>query len=107
VLPAFQAAHAGLNPVACSTFSEPELGSDAAATRTAARRDGDEYAIAGQKMWLTNGATANLVALLVRTEEGGATRHRNLTLFLIEKEPGFGGSRPRWKERPAGAGADR
>jgi alkylation response protein AidB-like acyl-CoA dehydrogenase len=75
------------------SISEPELGSDAAAVRTAARRDGDEYSITGQKMWLTNGATANLVALLARTEEGGATRHRNLTLFLIEKEPGFGETR--------------
>jgi len=51
---------------------------------------GGEYVINGQKMWLTNGATSNLVALLARTDEGQAAAHRNLTAFLIEKEPGFG-----------------
>jgi alkylation response protein AidB-like acyl-CoA dehydrogenase len=44
-------------------------------------------------MWLTNGATANLVALLARTDEGADRPHRNLTVFLIEKEPGFGETR--------------
>jgi alkylation response protein AidB-like acyl-CoA dehydrogenase len=72
------------------SMSEPGLGSDVAAIRTAAVRDGDDYLINGQKMWLTNGATANLVALLCRTDEGHSAPHRNLTAFLIEKEPGFG-----------------
>ncbi len=76
------------------SMSEPELGSDVAAIRTAARRDGDCYSISGQKMWLTNGASANLVALLARTDEGAATPHRNLTAFLIEKDAGFGETRP-------------
>jgi alkylation response protein AidB-like acyl-CoA dehydrogenase len=76
------------------SMSEPELGSDVAAIRTAARRDGDEYSITGQKMWLTNGASSNLVALLARTDEGAAKPHANLTAFLIEKEAGFGETRP-------------
>jgi len=41
-------------------------------------------------MWLTNGGTANLVAVLCRTGEGHDAPHRNMTTFLIEKEPGFG-----------------
>jgi len=72
------------------SMSEPGLGSDVAAIQTRAVRDGESYVINGQKMWLTNGATANLVALLARTDEGHAAPHRNLTAFLIEKQPGFG-----------------
>jgi alkylation response protein AidB-like acyl-CoA dehydrogenase len=72
------------------SMSEPGLGSDVAAIATRAVRDADEYVIDGQKMWLTNGATSNLVALLARTDEGQDAPHRNLTAFLIEKEPGFG-----------------
>ena len=53
------------------SMSEPDLGSDVAAIRTAATRDGDDYVITGQKMWLTNGATASLIALLAKTDEGG------------------------------------
>jgi alkylation response protein AidB-like acyl-CoA dehydrogenase len=72
------------------SMSEPGLGSDVAAIRTAAIRDGGDYVINGQKMWLTNGATANLVALLARTGEGHEAPHRNMTTFLIEKQPGYG-----------------
>jgi alkylation response protein AidB-like acyl-CoA dehydrogenase len=72
------------------SMSEPDLGSDVAAIRTRARRDGDGYVIDGTKMWLTNGASSNLVALLARTDEGSDRPHRNLTTFLIDKPPGFG-----------------
>jgi alkylation response protein AidB-like acyl-CoA dehydrogenase len=71
-------------------MSEPGLGSDVAAIRTQAVRDGDDFVINGQKMWLTNGGTANLVAVPCRTEDGHAAPHRNMTAFLIEKQPGFG-----------------
>src|SRR5258707_5418755 len=80
---------------AAFSMSEPGLGSDVAAIRTAARPDGDDYVLRGQKMWLTNGASANLVALLARTPEGAAKPHQNLTTFLIEKDSGFGETRPR------------
>ncbi|HTR90485.1 MAG TPA: acyl-CoA dehydrogenase family protein [Trebonia sp.] len=76
------------------SMSEPGLGSDVAAIRTSAVRDGDDYVISGQKMWLTNGATSSLIALLARTDEGGGRPHQNLTTFLIQKEPGFGQTRP-------------
>lgn len=73
------------------SMSEPELGSDVAAIRTRATRNPDgNYIIDGQKMWLTNGASSTLVAVLVRTEEGADRPHRNLTTFLIEKPTGFG-----------------
>ncbi len=73
------------------SMSEPELGSDVAAIKTSAKRDGENgYVINGQKMWLTNGATSTLVAALVRTEEGQEKPHKNLTTFLIEKPAGFG-----------------
>jgi alkylation response protein AidB-like acyl-CoA dehydrogenase len=75
------------------SMSEPGLGSDVAAIRTSAVRDGDDWVINGQKMWLTNGGTANLVALLCRTGQGHDAPHRNLTAFLVEKEPGFGANR--------------
>jgi alkylation response protein AidB-like acyl-CoA dehydrogenase len=75
------------------SLSEPGVGSDVAAISTTARRDGSDYVISGQKMWLTNGASAGLVALLARTDEGAPTPHRNLTVFLLEKEPGFGKTR--------------
>ena len=73
------------------SMSEPGLGSDVAAIRTKAVRDADgNYVIDGQKMWLTNGGSSTLVAVLVRTEEGAAKPHDNLTTFLIEKPAGFG-----------------
>ena len=72
------------------SMSEPELGSDVAAIRTRATRDGDGYVINGQKMWLTNGGSSTLVAALVKTDEGADKAHKNLTTFLIEKPVGFG-----------------
>jgi alkylation response protein AidB-like acyl-CoA dehydrogenase len=76
------------------SMSEPELGSDVAAIKTKATRDGDDYVLTGRKMWLTNGATSNLLLLLAKTDEGAARPHQNLTAFLIEKQPGLGETRP-------------
>ncbi|MGH3974617.1 MAG: acyl-CoA dehydrogenase family protein [Pseudonocardiaceae bacterium] len=72
------------------SMSEPELGSDVAAIKTRARRDGDHYVVDGAKMWLTNGATSTLVATLVKTDEGAAKAHHNLTTLLVDKPEGFG-----------------
>ncbi|GGP60902.1 acyl-CoA dehydrogenase family protein [Saccharothrix coeruleofusca] len=72
------------------SMSEPELGSDVAAIRTRAVRDGDDFVISGQKMWLTNGGTSNLTAVLVKTDEGAEKAHRNLTAFLVDKPEGYG-----------------
>jgi alkylation response protein AidB-like acyl-CoA dehydrogenase len=75
---------------AAFSMSEPGMGSDVSAIRTAAVRDGSDYVINGQKMWLTNGGTSTLVAVLCLTDEGHSAPHRNMTTLLIEKEPGFG-----------------
>ncbi len=72
------------------SMSEPDLGSDVAAIKTRAKRDGDSYVIDGSKMWLTNGSTANLVATLVKTDEGAEKAHQNLTAFLVDKPEGYG-----------------
>jgi alkylation response protein AidB-like acyl-CoA dehydrogenase len=73
------------------SMSEPGCGSDVAAIKTRAeRRDDGTYVINGQKMWLTNGGSSNLVAVLVKTDEGAESVYRNMTTFLVDKEPGFG-----------------
>ncbi|MDQ1643592.1 MAG: hypothetical protein QOJ90_2943, partial [Actinomycetota bacterium] len=72
------------------SMSEPHCGSDVAAIRSKGTQDGDEWVLDGQKMWLTNGARAGIVATLVRTDEGGDSVYKNMTTFLVEKEPGFG-----------------
>jgi len=71
------------------SMSEPETGSDVAAIKTRAVRDGDDYVLTGQKMWLTNGAQSSVVATLVKTDQGADSVYRNMTTFLLEKEPGF------------------
>ncbi len=72
------------------SMSEPDLGSDVAAIKTRARKTDDGYVIDGSKMWLTNGGSSNLIALLVKTDEGAEKAHQNLTTFLVEKPEGFG-----------------
>ena len=77
------------------SMSEPQAGSDVAAISTRAVRstggDGAErWTITGQKMWLTNGGSSSLVAVLTRTDTGASSVYKNMTTFLVEKEPGFG-----------------
>jgi alkylation response protein AidB-like acyl-CoA dehydrogenase len=77
------------------SMSEPGLGSDVAAIRTKATKGADgNYTIDGAKMWLTNGGTSTLVAVLVKTDEGAEKPYQNLTTFLIEKPSGFGEVKP-------------
>jgi alkylation response protein AidB-like acyl-CoA dehydrogenase len=72
------------------SMSEPSLGSDVAAISTKATRTSDGYEITGQKMWLTNGGSSNLVAVLCKTDEGEDSVYKSMTTFLIEKDTGFG-----------------
>ena len=81
------------------SMSEPHCGSDVAAIRTKAVQAGDgAWTVNGQKMWLTNGGSSNLVAVLVKTDlsdqSGEKSVYRNMTTFLVEKEPGFGKTAP-------------
>ena len=80
------------------SMSEPGCGSDVAAIQSKAVRDGDDYVLNGQKMWLTNGGSSTLVAVLVRTDgesdDPDASVYKKMTTFLIEKPEGFGEVRP-------------
>lgn len=77
------------------SMSEPGCGSDVAAITTkAVKREDGAYSITGQKMWLTNGGSSNLVAVLVKTDEGADSVYKNMTTFLVEKEAGFGETAP-------------
>lgn len=77
------------------SMSEPGCGSDVAAITSKAVRDGDDYVLTGQKMWLTNGGSSTLVAVLVKTEgDDDASVYKKMGTFLIEKTEGFGEVRP-------------
>src|SRR5680860_182352 len=72
------------------SMSEPGCGSDVAAIKSKAVKNGESYTINGQKMWLTNGASSTLVAVLVKTDEGTDSVYKNMTTFLVEKPAGCG-----------------
>ena len=69
-------------------LTEPGCGSDLKSLRTRARREGDEYVIDGAKTFITNGFSANLLVVAVRTGEAGS---RGVSLVVMETEnlPGF------------------
>ena len=73
---------------AAFSMSEPELGSDVAAIKTSAVKDGADYVINGQKMWVTNGLMSGLEIVLLNTDREASPPHRGLTCFIAEKEPG-------------------
>src|SRR5579872_5248032 len=64
--------------IGCFGLTEPQGGSDPANMHTHARRDGDDWVINGSKMWITNGAIADLALVWARTEEG-------IRGFLVER----------------------
>ncbi|MGI9081746.1 MAG: acyl-CoA dehydrogenase family protein [Thermoleophilaceae bacterium] len=74
---------------AAFSLSEPELGSDVQAIKTSAKKteEGD-YEINGQKMWVTNGLMSGIVFVLVKTDPEADPRHRGMTCFIAEKDPG-------------------
>ena len=75
------------------SMSEPGCGSDVAGITSRGMRTDAGWSLTGQKMWLTNGGTATLVAVLVRTDAeaaDGASVYQKMTTFLVEKPSGFG-----------------
>ncbi|GEL18635.1 acyl-CoA dehydrogenase family protein [Pseudonocardia asaccharolytica] len=72
----------------CQGFSEPGAGSDLAALATKGVRDGDDFIVNGQKVWTTNAVHGDKIFALVRTEPG-STRHRGISMLLIDMhQPG-------------------
>src|SRR5262249_23034191 len=70
------------------SMTEPHAGSDVQSIRTRALREADEWVITGQKMWATNGLRAGMMTMLAVTDPDAEPRHRGLTAFVLEKEPG-------------------
>jgi alkylation response protein AidB-like acyl-CoA dehydrogenase len=84
--------------IGCLGITEPGAGSDVAGIRTTAIRDGDEYVINGSKIFITNGARADFIVLVTKTDPGA--RHDGITLFIVDLKdddgnpvPGFSVSR--------------
>jgi alkylation response protein AidB-like acyl-CoA dehydrogenase len=67
----------------CQLFSEPDAGSDLAALRTRARRDGDRWIVDGQKVWTTHAHIADVGFLLARTDSGAA-KHAGISAFVVD-----------------------
>jgi citronellyl-CoA dehydrogenase len=67
--------------VGCIGVSEPGAGSDVASIKSQARKDGGDYVISGQKMWITNSLQADWMCMLVNTGEGPA--HKNKSLVMV------------------------
>jgi len=71
-------------------MTEPSTGSDLAAVRTTARRDGDHYVINGSKIFISNGQLADLVIVVAKTDPDAKPAHRGISLILVDGDaPGF------------------
>src|SRR5438034_4895945 len=70
--------------VGCVGVSEPGAGSDVASIKSHARKDGDDYIISGQKMWITNSLQADWMCMLVNTGEGPV--HKNKSLIMVPRD---------------------
>ncbi|AKS31736.1 acyl-CoA dehydrogenase family protein [Mycolicibacterium goodii] len=76
------------------SLSEPQAGSDAAALRCAARRDGDGFVLNGSKAWITHGGRADFYTLFARTDEGS----KGISCFLVPGDlPGLSFGKPEEK----------
>jgi citronellyl-CoA dehydrogenase len=70
--------------VACIGVSEPSAGSDVAGVRSSAKKDGDDYIINGQKMWITNGVQADIMIMLVNTNHGPVHSSKSLVVVPMD-----------------------
>jgi alkylation response protein AidB-like acyl-CoA dehydrogenase len=77
-----------------AAFTEPDAGSDAAAIKTRATKNGDHYVVQGEKAWCTFANRAHLLTTTVRTDTK-AKKHEGISILLIEKKQGDGFDPPR------------
>lgn len=73
--------------VGCIGVSEPGAGSDVSGIKSHARRDGDDYVISGQKMWITNSIQADWMCMLVNTSEGPVHKNKSLVMVPLRDGP--------------------
>lgn len=64
-------------------LSEPGAGSDVASMRTTAKKDGDDYILNGNKVWITNGEVADLYVVFAKTDQDA--KHKGISAFVVEK----------------------
>ncbi|MBF6570274.1 MAG: acyl-CoA dehydrogenase family protein [Candidatus Binataceae bacterium] len=74
--------------LSAAAFTEPDGGSDTASFKTRAVKRGDGYSLSGAKMWCTFANRAHVLTVMARTDPDPARKHRGLSLFLFEKQPG-------------------
>src|SRR5438046_6180354 len=67
-------------------LSEPDAGSDVAAMKTRAVRDGDTYVLSGTKYWITNAGISDLYTVFAKTDPDAG--HRGISCFVVEKDWG-------------------
>lgn len=72
-------------------LTEPDCGTDLQGIRTKAVRDGDDYVIDGNKIWITNSLEGNVLAVLVKTDPKADPAHKGMSLLLTEKSAGYEG----------------
>ena len=70
-------------------MTEPNAGSDVAAIRTVAVREGDEYVVNGRKLFITNGRHCHAALVMVKTDPDARPAHRGISALVVEKGPGF------------------
>ncbi|MFD2637340.1 acyl-CoA dehydrogenase [Piscibacillus salipiscarius] len=64
-------------------LSEPGAGSDVASMRTTAKKDGDDYILNGNKVWITNGGVADIYVVFAKTDVDA--KHKGISAFIVEK----------------------
>jgi alkylation response protein AidB-like acyl-CoA dehydrogenase len=74
-------------------LTEPDAGTDLSAIRLRAAKQGDHYVVNGTKTWISNGIEGNCLAVLARTDANAQPPRKGLSMFIMEKGPGFTASR--------------
>lgn len=70
--------------IGCGVFTEPGMGSDVAAMRTSAKRDGDSYILNGEKMWISLASKANMALVTVKTNPSARKPSEALSCFIVD-----------------------